>query len=112
MCWNHYAQTNTNNVNKTCALVFMRKSQRTSQHRTHNQRHTIGQHNVSLRYEFCVVLSYCVSLRYGFCVVLSFCVSLVMSSVLCCPIVCRWLWVLCCVVLLCVFGYEFCVVLS
>jgi hypothetical protein len=40
----HYAQTNTNNVNKTCALlqttggkdelsiVFMRKSQRTSQH--------------------------------------------------------------------------------
>jgi len=46
---NHYAQTNTNNVNKTCTLlqttgdkndqkiVFMRrKSQRTSQHRTRN----------------------------------------------------------------------------
>jgi ElaB/YqjD/DUF883 family membrane-anchored ribosome-binding protein len=46
---NHYAQTNTNNVNKTSTLlqttgdkndqkiVFMRrKSQRTSQHRTHN----------------------------------------------------------------------------
>ena len=43
----HYAQTNTNNINKTCVLLqatgkdetnigFMRKSKRTSQHETQN----------------------------------------------------------------------------